>query len=317
MSTESKTQPHIQYSDFTPRNRQVQVGTSLCERFRVEELIGLGGMGAVFRMHDESDGIEKAMKICLSPSEDRRFDREVRNMRKVNHPNVVPVLDSGLCDEQEVIETNVATSTEPPRMIGSAKKKWQFPYFIMPLATKSLADKLPNIIGNATTVLGILSQVVDGLTAIHDAGMVHRDIKPQNVLQIEDRWCVADLGLSVLASRETTALTQSGQFLGTYKYAAPEQFADAKHSTIQTDVFQLGKLLFEMFTGEDPAMPFTNGCLFGETITRALQLRPEDRFAAPRLMMDNAFSEKARRSPMPPLPQERPILMKAGSQVRG
>ena len=268
MSTESKTQHYVEYSDLVPNWRCVQIGNTVCDdRLTVLELMGLGGMGAVFRVRDEDYDSVKALKICLSPDQDRRFDREVRNMRKVKHPNVMSVLDSGICEE------------------GAYHPEWLFPFFTMPLASKSLADEIPNIVGDEDRVLKILREIVDGLTAIHETGMVHRDIKPQNVLLIDGKWCVADLGLSVLTSRETTTLTQSNQFLGTYKYAAPEQFSDAKHSTIQTDVFQLGKLAYEMLTGKDPAVPITKGMLLEAGINRALEIDPGMRFASPREML--------------------------------
>ena len=223
MNTQGTTRLH--YHEAILPGRQIQPGLIVDNRFYVQHRIGLGGMGAVFCVRDSHDNCDRAMKVCLSPPDDRRFDREVRNMRKVDHPNVLPVLSASVMTVSSSVRSDI------PEYV---------PYFIMPLATKSLAEEIPDIAGDTDSVLRILRQIVDGLTAIHETGMIHRDIKPQNVLLIDGKWCVADLGLSVLTNRETTALTQTGQFLGTINYAAPEQLTDTKQSTIRTDVFQLG-----------------------------------------------------------------------------
>jgi serine/threonine protein kinase len=189
-------------------------------------------MGSVLRTEGLADGASYALKYCrLSGTERRRFSREVRLMEKVRHPHVVPVLFSNL-------------DHDPP-------------YFVMPLAERSLEAELPSIRGDEARALAVFRQVCLGVRALHDSGVVHRDLKPANVLRFAGgRVVVSDLGLAKRETGDTTALTQSRTVLGTFAFLAPEQLlpAGSRRADVRTDIFQLGKVLYQLLTGLSPAL---------------------------------------------------------------
>jgi serine/threonine protein kinase len=201
-------------------------------RYRLEHPLGHGGMATVFLARDEELDRPVAVKLLAENLADdaafrKRFLREARLAARLSHPNVVSVYDAG--------------ATEDAR-----------PYIVMEhVEGVTLADllreraRLP-----AAEAVGLAVQACHGLAHAHAAGLVHRDVKPQNLLLRPDGTLkVADFGIARAA--ETTALTQAGTVLGTAAYLSPEQAA-GEEVTSAADVYSLGAVLYELLTGRPP-----------------------------------------------------------------
>lgn len=234
------------------------VGRVIDGRYRVRRLIGAGGMGSVLEVERLADGRALALKWCrVQGPWLKRFSREVRLMARVKHPNVVPVVDANL-------------ESSPP-------------YFVMPLAEGSLDDELPRLVGREAEALDVFHQVCLGVQAIHGSGIVHRDIKPANILRFRGgRVAVSDLGVAKLAARDTTVLTQTRAVVGTLAFLAPEQFlpAGSRQADVRTDVYQLGKVLYQLLTGRSPALIEPEALPRGlaHVLQRATSVNPDDRY---------------------------------------
>ena len=234
------------------------VGQLVDGRYRVRRLIGSGGMGTVVEVEGVDDGRSYALKFCrLGGPALKRFAREVRLMARVRHPHVVPV---------------VAANLDSPT-----------PYFAMPLALGSLQDELPRLAGNEAETLSVFRQACLGVQAIHDCGIVHRDIKPANVLRLRNgRVAVTDLGVAKLESRDSTVLTQTRAVVGTLAFLAPEQLlpAGSRLADVRTDVYQLGKVLYQLLTGRPPVLiePGLVPRGLAHVIQRATSVSPDDRY---------------------------------------
>jgi serine/threonine-protein kinase len=198
--------------------------------YRVEEMVGEGGMGVVYRA-TAPDGQIVALKLVKGEiaKDDvfrRRFDREARTAARVGHPNVVPVVDTG---EHEGIP-------------------WMAQQFITggSLETR-IANHGPLPLPFA---LDVCTQVADGLDAMHSHGLIHRDVKPGNILLDEsDKAYITDFGL--MKDREASVLTRPGQALGSMDYMAPEQIR-GEEVTARSDVYSLGCVMCECLSGKPP-----------------------------------------------------------------
>lgn len=195
--------------------------------------IGSGGYGTVYRAIRKEDNATVAMKVLNQPEKDEdvgRFEREVKLQRSLNHPNIVHIIGRNL-------------SVSPP-------------WFIMELADDNLEGILNDIIGRESIVIGIFRQILAGISHAHQNGVIHRDLKPQNVLIFkkgqEFEAKVGDFGIARIDPRDTATLTGTSDILGTIQYSAPEQFTAAKKADHRADIYSLGKLLCEMLTGEIP-----------------------------------------------------------------
>jgi hypothetical protein len=207
------------------------IGTLLCNRFRLEEKIGSGGMSTVYRAFDETLERWVAIKVLHADmsqdaSQLERFRREARAAARLSHPHVVTVIDAGEDDGQPFIVFEYVegeTLKERIRRLGR-----------LPVA-EAIAYSIE--IGRA-------------LIAAHAERIVHRDVKPQNVLiDPEGRAKVTDFGIA--RSLELDGLTAAGRVLGTTDYVAPEQ-AIGEGATEQSDIYSLGVCLWEMLTGDVP-----------------------------------------------------------------
>lgn len=190
-------------------------------------LLGSGGFGEVTECIRDFDGLRVAKKRLKADADDdaiKRFVREAKILSKLDHPSVVKV---------------VATHLDSP------------PYwFAMPLYRSSLDATLPQIVGNAARIESIFGRVLAGISYAHSEGVLHRDIKPQNVLLNDDSdVVVADFGLGRILDSESTRQTITGFGMGSVFYTAPEQYAMAKHADARSDVYSLGRMLFELFAG--------------------------------------------------------------------
>jgi beta-lactam-binding protein with PASTA domain/predicted Ser/Thr protein kinase len=207
------------------------IGQLLDGRYRVESLLAHGGMATVYLGTDTRLDRTVALKIMhaeLANDEDfvRRFVAEARSVARLSHPNVVTVYDQG-ADGRTL-------------------------YLAMEYVPGRTLRDLLNVRGQLgpRAALDIMDSVLAGLAAAHDAGIAHRDVKPENVLLGDGRTVkVADFGLARLLTG--TSHTKSGMLIGTAAYLAPEQVSGGA-ADVRTDVYAAGIMLFELLTGRQP-----------------------------------------------------------------
>ena len=215
-------------------SRPPQPGELIADRYELQELVGTGGMSSVFRAHDLQLEREVAIKILHphyadDPEYLERFRREARAVARLSHPNIVTVIDRGDDDGRQYIVFE--------HVRGENLKE---------LVVRS--GRLP-----VRQALELALAVADGLAFAHDHGLVHRDVKPQNVLlSDEGEVKVTDFGIARSLHVEH-GVTQTGTVLGTGEYLAPEQ-ASGKTISPATDVYSLGVVLWELLAGD---VPFT------------------------------------------------------------
>ena len=197
-------------------------------RYRLERPLGHGGMATVYLAQDEELHRPVAIKLLAENLASdaafrERFLREARLAARLSHPNVVTVYDAGEAEDGR-------------------------PYIVMEYVPGTTLAELGRV--PPDEAVGLAVQACRGLAHAHSAGLVHRDVKPQNLLLREDGTVkVADFGIARAA--ETTALTQVGTVLGTAAYLSPEQ-ALGEQVTAAADVYSLGAVLYELLTGRPP-----------------------------------------------------------------
>jgi serine/threonine-protein kinase len=207
------------------------IGTVLSGRYRLESKLGSGGMSTVFLARDETLERWVAIKVMHreisdQPDQIERFRREARAVAQLSHPNVVAVIDAG--------------------------EDGGYPYIVLEYVQgetlKQRIDRLGRLPVDEAVAYAI--EIGRGLAAAHARRLVHRDVKPQNVLiDSEGRAKVTDFGIA--RSLESDGLTKTGRVLGTTDYVAPEQ-AMGHGVDSRSDIYSLGVLLYEMLTGEVP-----------------------------------------------------------------
>ncbi len=213
-------------------SRPPQPGDLIADRYELEELVGTGGMSSVFRARDRQLERRVAIKILHQHYADdpeylERFRREARAVAQLSHPNIVTVIDRGDDDGRQYI---VFEDVE-----GENLKE-----FVL------RSGRLP-----VRRALELALAVADGLAFAHDQGLVHRDVKPQNVLlSREGEVKVTDFGIA-RSLHVDHGVTQTGTVLGTGEYLAPEQ-ASGQPVSPATDVYSLGVVLWELLTGDVP-----------------------------------------------------------------
>lgn len=257
----------------------------LFPQWKVLGLLGRGGMGAVYHIHQPDLDREVAVKLLpIEASRDERqverFRREARTLAKLKHPGIVALHEAGITPAGHF-------------------------FFVMeyvdgfPLS-KLIADGKVDV----PRAIEIVRQVCDALAYAHGQGVVHRDIKPSNILiDAHGQAKVADFGLAHwerAESSEALSLSRTGMFMGTPAYTAPEQARDAAHVDHRADIYSLGVLLYEMLTGELPRGVFQppsrksgSDSRLDEVVQRALQERPEDRYQAASELKNDVSSVQA------------------------
>jgi serine/threonine protein kinase len=200
-------------------------------RYRLEALLGRGGMAEVWRAVDEKLGRTVAVKVIhAAHAEDRgfveRFLREARLVASLEHPNILPVYDFG--------------------------EEAGLPFLVMPwLEGGTLRDRMPGRPAPLADAAGWISQLAGALDAAHEAGILHRDVKPANVLIGKgDRLFLADFGIAKMLEAQG-GLTATGMVVGTPLYMAPEQ-AQGKPATPATDRYALAVIAYELLAGAPP-----------------------------------------------------------------
>ena len=209
----------------------MQIGQIIKERYEITQLLGEGGMSYVYKAIDKQLQRTVAIKT-LKPNyveQEKfveRFKREAQTAANLNHPNIVQIFDGGIGDE---------------------------PFFVMEYIE---GNTLTSIIANKRTIsmndiLFIGAQVSSGLQAAHSKGLVHRDIKPGNIMITpEGKVKVTDFGIVSLQNEESD-ITKTGSILGTASYISPEQ-AQGKPVSKESDLYSLGTVLYELITGRPP-----------------------------------------------------------------
>ena len=206
-------------------------GQKINDRYQIIKTIGEGGMANVYLAYDTILDRNVAVKVLrgdLATDEKfvRRFQREALSASSLSHPNIVEVYDVG--------EDN-----------GSY-------YIVMEYIEGKQLKQLLKKRGKLTLneVVDIMSQVTDGMSAAHDSYIIHRDIKPQNIMILENGLIkITDFGIAMALN--STQLTQTNSVMGSVHYLPPEQ-ASGKGATIQSDVYSMGILMYELLTGELP-----------------------------------------------------------------
>jgi eukaryotic-like serine/threonine-protein kinase len=211
-------------------------GALFAGRYRIERLLGAGGMGAVYQAVDQELGLSIALKVVradVTPDAasardfERRFKQELLLARQVSHPNVLRIHDLGDAGGMKYITMSYVQGCD--------------------LAALLKQGRLP-----LTRCRALVRQLSAGLAAAHDVGIVHRDLKPQNILIGEnDRLYISDFGLAKSLEATTAGLTRPGEFFGTPRYIAPEQ-VEGGSVDHRVDIYALGLIFYEMVTGETP-----------------------------------------------------------------
>jgi serine/threonine-protein kinase len=200
-------------------------------RYEVERTLGRGGMATVFLARDGALQRQVALKVLAPdlPGDGafrERFLREARLAARLSHPNVVRVFDAGEADGQPYIVMEYVPGETVADLLARRRK-------VTPAEAVDIA-----------------AQACEALEHAHEHGLVHRDVKPQNLLVREDG-CVKLADLGIARAAESTHLTQRGTILGTAAYLSPEQAA-GEEVTPAADVYSIGAVLYELLTGRTP-----------------------------------------------------------------
>jgi eukaryotic-like serine/threonine-protein kinase len=258
----------------------VVVGELIAERYELQELVGTGGMSSVYRAHDRLLERDVAIKVLheqftADGEYVERFRREARAVAQLSHPNIVTVIDRGEQDDRQFIVFEYVDGENLKALVARDG----------PLPEREAIE--------------LALQVARALGFAHEQGLVHRDVKPQNVLLNDGHEAkVTDFGIARSLDVQG-GLTQTGTVMGTSDYIAPEQ-ARGSRVDAQSDIYSLGTVLYELLTGEVPfagdnfvavAMqhinqpppsvrerrPELSPCV-DEVVQRAMAKEPRDRF---------------------------------------
>lgn len=201
-------------------------------KYKDLEKLGSGGFGVVWKVVRVEDGKNFAKKVLqdlpyLTQDDKDRFSGEARLLKSLNHPRIV-----------KVIATHLAS--EPL-------------WFVLPLYQGNLREIITDVHADADLTDKIIEQLLDAIEYAHANGVIHRDLKPENILyNAQFDVVVSDFGLGRQLNSESTRMTQTGQMLGTPYYMAPEQLTDAKSATALSDIYAIGRIIYELATGDLP-----------------------------------------------------------------
>ena len=232
-----------------PRSYRLPSIEELSELFpdlEIEELLGTGGMGCVFKARQKK--LDRVVALKILPRElarddmfAERFSREARAMARLNHPNIVSIFDFGRAGDVYYLAMEYMDGMNLRELID--------------------ANAL-----NPHEGYAVFASVCQALQYAHGEGVVHRDIKPENILfNKQGHVALADFGLARLAmdTNAEFSITQTRQAMGTLNYMAPEQYEDPKSVDHRADIYALGVLLYELITGKIPRGSFPASFLAG------------------------------------------------------
>jgi tetratricopeptide (TPR) repeat protein/predicted Ser/Thr protein kinase len=228
----------------TPVSLVLPEGVEIGHRYKVVKLLGVGGMGSVYRVHDRELDRDVALKLIRSeiasnPETLERFKREIQLSSRVTHGNVLRVFDLGETHGVKYLTMEYVAGEDLAALIKREKK--------LPIPK----------------ILSIFRQICEGLQAAHQKGVIHRDLKPQNVmLDAQDHVLLTDFGLA--KTLEQTGVTHTGAVIGTPNYMSPEQVR-GETAGPQSDIYSLGVILYEMAAGK---VPFTGKSVFEVMVQR-------------------------------------------------
>ena len=233
-------------------------------RFRIERLLGAGGMGAVYKAWDEALGIAVALKVirpefatdqAMARASEERFKQELLLARRVTHRNVIRIHDLGESGGVKFITMQFVDGKD----LASILRDGRLPF-----------DR----------ALAFAKQMAAGLQAANEVGIVHRDLKPQNVLvDGTDTLYITDFGLAKSLEMTMAGLTRAGDIVGTPRYVSPEQIT-GKPVDHRSDLYALGLIMYEMVTG---GSPFTGDSVMDLMFQRVQKAAADPRALAPDL----------------------------------
>jgi serine/threonine protein kinase len=250
--------------------------------YRIEAVIGEGGMGVVYKVLDVKLNRPAAIKFLHDDLADvaarRRFQREAKMASSLNHPHIVTVYDAGEFDGRQYLVTEFVDGGTLQDWAKAEKRSWR-------------------------QIVELLVGVADALASAHAVGMTHRDIKPANILVAKNGYAkLADFGLAKLAEivgpeQETRTLTdrvtRPGVIVGTIAYMSPEQ-ASSKTVDARSDIFSFGVVMYELLAGRRPFAGDTELELLQTIIHGAAQPLPGEIPASLRLVIEKALEKSPR-----------------------
>ena len=211
-------------------------GYVFAARYRIERVLGTGGMGTVYQAWDQALGIMVALKVIRSDITadltvahdfEQRFKQELLMARQVTHRNVIRIYDLGESSGVKYITMQFVQGFDLDALLARGPLPFE-------------------------RVLGFAKQLAAGLAAAHDVGVVHRDLKPKNILvDSTDTIYISDFGLARSTEATMAGLTRTGEIVGTPRYISPEQ-VQGKPADQRSDLYALGTIFFEMASGERP-----------------------------------------------------------------
>ncbi len=255
-----------------------QLKLSLADRYSIERKIGAGGMADVYLAHDLRHNRKVAIKVMHRDLAIRvgvdRFLREIETTAQLQHPHILPLFDSG-------------------RVEGTV-------FYVMPYVEgESLRKRLQRETHlPVADALRITTEIASGLGYAHRHGVIHRDIKPDNVLFQDGQAVVADFGLALSHSADdvTTRMTKAGVSVGTPHYMSPEQAAGQPDVDPRTDIYSLGVVLYEMLAGQPPFTGATVQSVFKKVMSEEPRPLAEHRKSIP-LYIDGAVAKALEKLP--------------------
>ncbi len=236
---------------------------ALSDRYQLEREVGAGGMATVFLARDLRHDRAVALKV-LRPElaaviGAERFLAEIKLTANLQHPHILPLFDSGEADS--------------------------FLFYVMPFVEgETLRERLDREKQlPVADALRIASEVASALDYAHRHGVVHRDVKPENILIHDGQALVADFGIALAASKASgSRMTETGMSLGTPHYMSPEQAMGEREITARSDVYAIGAVLYEMLTGEPPFTGNTAQAVVARVLTESPRSLGTQRHTIPR-----------------------------------